>query len=37
MKRIYIFLAAIILAVTGLSAQTDVTRVFVFSMPNSYV
>ena len=28
MKRIYIFLAAIILAVTGLSAQTDVTRVF---------
>ena len=28
MKRIYIFLAAIILDVTGLSAQTDVTRVF---------
>ena len=27
MKRIYIFLAAIILAVTGLSAQTNATRV----------
>lgn len=28
MKRIYIFLAAIILTATGISAQTDATRVF---------